>query len=121
MSSYKDLDVWVKSFELCVDIYEITKSFPKEELYGLTSQLRRASLSIPSNISEGSKRGQKEFLHFLRIAHGFGAETETQLLLAHRLGYIPLLDFQKISGSLEDIIRMLSAFINRLQQAAKST
>ncbi len=85
MSSYKDLDVWKKSFELCVDIYTTTKSFPKEELYGLTSQIRRASLSIPSNISEGSKRGQKEFLQFLKIAHGSGAETETQLLLAFRL------------------------------------
>jgi four helix bundle protein len=116
MSSYKDLDVWKKSFELCYDIYEITKHFPKEEVYGLTSQIRRASLSIPSNISEGSKRGRKEFLQFLKIAHGSGAETETQLLLAHRLGYVSLLDFQKISGSLGDVMRMLSAFIKKLQQ-----
>ncbi len=116
MSSYKDLDVWKKSFELCYEVYVITSHFPKEEVYGLTSQIRRASLLIPSNISEGSKRGRKEFLQFLRIAHGSGAETETHPLLAHRLGYISLLDFQKISGSLEDVMRMLSAFIKKLQQ-----
>lgn len=116
MSSYKDLDVWKKSFDLCFDIYQITKVFPKEELYGLTSQIRRASLSVPSNISEGSKRGRKEFLHFLKIAHGSGAETETQLLLAYKLEYISLLDFQRISGSVEDVMQMLSAFIKKLQQ-----
>jgi four helix bundle protein len=118
MSSYKDLDVWKKSFDLCFDIYQITKSFPKEELYGLTSRLRRASLSIPSNISEGSKRGKKEFSHFLKIAHGSGAEVETQLLLAYRLEYVSLLDFQKISGSVEDVMRMLSAFIKKLQETS---
>ncbi len=113
MSSYKDLDVWKKSFEVCIDIYQLTQSFPKEELYGLTSQIRRASVSIPSNISEGSKRGKKEFIQFLKIAHGSGAETETQLMLAYRLGYISDTDFQKISKELEDIMRMLSAFIKK--------
>jgi four helix bundle protein len=121
MSSYKDLDVWKKSFELCVDIYTTTKSFPKEELYGLTSQIRRASLSIPSNISEGSKRGQKEFLQFLKIAHGSGAETETQLLLAFRLGYVDESKFQKVFSDLEDVMRMLSSFISKLQQTTKPT
>lgn len=121
MSSYKDLDVWNKSFELCVSVYEVTKSFPKEELYGLTSQIRRAGISIPSNISEGSKRGKREFLQFLKIAHGSGAETETQLLLAFRLGYVSEVDFKRVSGDLDDVMRMLSAFINKLQQTVKST
>ena len=115
MSSYKDLDVWEKSFNTCVDIYEITKDFPKEELYGLTSQIRRASVSIPSNISEGSKRGRKEFLQFLKIAHGSGAELETQLMLANRLTYLSDEDFERISQDLENIMRMLSAFIKKLQ------
>ncbi len=87
-------------------------------MYGLTSQLRRASLSIPSNISERGTRGKKEFLYFLKVAHGSGAEVETQLLLAHRLEYISLLDFQKISGSVEDVMRMLSAFIKKLQETS---
>ena len=69
MSTYKDLIVWQKSLELSLLVYKITAQFPKEEIYGLTSQVRRASVSIPSNISEGSKRGsKKEFSHFLRIA-----------------------------------------------------
>jgi four helix bundle protein len=114
MSSYKDLDVWKKSFTLCVDVYSLTQTFPKEEIYGLTSQIRRASVSIPSNISEGSKRGRKEFLYFLKIAHGSGAELETQIMLAHELDYIQDDAFQKISQDLTDIMRMLSAFIKKL-------
>ncbi len=114
MSSYKDLDVWNKSLDLCINIYKITESFPKEDLYGLTSQIRRASVSIPSNVSEGSKRGKKEFLHFLKISHGSGAETETQLIIAYRLGYITKIDFEKTSNELEDIMKMLSAFIKKL-------
>lgn len=114
MSSYKDLDVWKKSFDVCFNIYQITKSFPKEEVYGLTSQIRRAAVSVPSNISEGSKRGSKEFLQFLKIAHGSGAEVETQLLLAYQLGYVPVEDFGRISIQLEDVMKMLSAFIRKL-------
>lgn len=114
MSSYKDLDVWKKSFTICINIYEITRTFPKEELYGLTSQIRRASVSIPSNISEGSKRGKREFTHFLKIAHGSGAELETQLMLACQLGYISDTKFQIISKDLEVVMKMLSAFIKKL-------
>lgn len=114
MSSYKDLNVWKKSFDLCESVYLATKSFPKEEIYGLTSQIRRASVSIASNISEGSKRGKKEFLQFLKIAHGSGAEVETQLLLAHRLGYLSDKDFETISENLENVMGMLGAFIKKL-------
>lgn len=114
MSSYKELHVWEKSFSVCEDIYTITKSFPKEEVYGLTSQIRRAAVSLPSNIAEGSKRGKKEFVQFLKIAHGSGAEVETQLLLAYRMGYISVEDFKKISSDLEDVMRMLGSFIKKL-------
>lgn len=114
MSSYKDLDVWKKSLQLTVLLYKLTKSFPKEEVYGLTSQIRRASVSIPSNISEGSKRGKKEFVQFLKIAQGSTAETETQLLLAHRLGYVSDNKFEKISTDLGDVMKMLNAFVGKL-------
>jgi four helix bundle protein len=114
MSSYKDLDVWKKSFNLCVQIYSQTKTFPKEELYGLTSQIRRASVSIPSNISEGSKRGKKEFLHFLKIAHGSGAELETQLMLASELNYLSSDNCNILLQDLDDVMRMLGAFIKKL-------
>lgn len=80
MNGYKNLDVWKKSFELAKVVYTTTKHFPKEELYGLVSQIRRAVVSLPSNIAEGSKRSsRKDFCQFLRIAQGSGAELETQL------------------------------------------
>ena len=87
--NYKDLIVWQKSMELVVVVYEATKVFPKEELYGLTSQIRRAAVSIPSNIAEGQGReSKKEFFQFLSIAYGSLREVETQILIAERLSYI---------------------------------
>ena len=86
---HKDLEVWKKSFELVCYIYKITKTFPEEERYGLTSQIRRSAVSIPSNIAEGCARTtNKETLRFIDIACGSVAELETQLLLSERLGYI---------------------------------
>ena len=86
--TYKDLIVWQKAMEFVVEIYKITKLFPKTELYGLTSQIRRCSISIPSNIAEGRYRGtKKDYLNFLRIAYGSGAELETQIEIAERLNY----------------------------------
>jgi four helix bundle protein len=86
---YSDLVAWQKAMDLVENVYQITKGFPKEELYGLTSQLRRASISIPSNIAEGHCRnGSREFVHHLSIALGSLGETETQMLIAQRLGYI---------------------------------
>lgn len=87
--SYKDLIVWQKSMDLVEMIYQVTKAFPKEELYGLTNQLRRAAISIPSNIAEGHARSSTaEFIRFLSIARGSLAEVETRLLIAQRLGYL---------------------------------
>ncbi|GIW67473.1 MAG: hypothetical protein KatS3mg096_341 [Candidatus Parcubacteria bacterium] len=84
--SYKDLLVWQKAIELVMEIYELTKYFPKEETYGLVSQIKRAAVSIPANIAEGrSRRTRKDFIQFLRIAYASGAELETHLEIAKRL------------------------------------
>jgi four helix bundle protein len=87
--TYRELIAWQKSIELVTAVYEATQSFPKEEIYGLTNQMRRAAVSVPSNIAEGQGRGTpNELLHFLRIAHGSLQELETQLLIAERLSYL---------------------------------
>jgi four helix bundle protein len=89
LKTHKDLDAWRESIELVQAVYETTKAFPQEELYGLTNQLRRAAVSIPSNIAEGAARGsKKEFIQFLHIALGSLSEVETQLVIANRLGYV---------------------------------
>ena len=92
VQSYRELIVWQKAIDLVVAIYRITQSFPREEAFGLTSQLRRAAVSIPSNIAEGQgRRSAKEFQRFLDIARGSLQEVETQLLIANRLHYLCLL------------------------------
>lgn len=108
MQTFKDLDVWNKSMQLAGDVYRITQSFPKEELYGLSSQMRRAAVSVPSNIAEGSKRGKKDFAHFIRIAQGSNAELETQFLIANDLKYLKEGDLHLCLQKLEDNARMLS-------------
>lgn len=89
INSYKDLIVWQKSIDLSLQIYKLTKKFPKEELYGLTSQIRRCAVSMPSNIAEGYARNRrKEYVKFLQIAFASGAEVETQLLISRKLDYV---------------------------------
>jgi four helix bundle protein len=89
VQSYRQLIAWQKAMELVKHIYELTKSFPKDEIYGLTSQIRRAAVSVPSNIAEGQGRDStKEFLHHLSIAYGSLMETETQILIAESLYYL---------------------------------
>lgn len=89
MKTHKDLDVWKLSVELVLDIYKITKNFPKEEIYGLTSQIRRSAISIPSNIAEGAGRNsKKEYVHFLYNSMGSLSELETQLMIAEKIGYL---------------------------------
>jgi four helix bundle protein len=98
---YKDLEIWKKSVELVKDIYIITKDFPKSETYTLVDQIRRASLSIPSNIAEGySRQNKREFKQFLFVALGSLAELETQLIIAEKLGY---LDNQKLNKFLSEL------------------
>ncbi|MCA9387324.1 four helix bundle protein [Candidatus Dojkabacteria bacterium] len=114
-SGFKDLIIWKRSIRFVKIIYEVTKSFPKEEIYGLTSQLRRASISIPSNIAEGSRRGsQKEFRNFLRIAFASGAEMETQLEIAAVLGYIDNAKYKDILHEIIEIQKMLNSFIKNM-------
>ena len=89
-ASYQDLIVWQRSVDLGIEIYKVTEYFPADERFGLISQMRRAAVSIPSNIAEGKyRRSSKEFAKFLHIAFGSGAELETQLLFSLRLGYLP--------------------------------
>lgn len=88
LESYKDLIVWKKSYKLCLDIYKITKEFPRNEEYGLTSQIKRSALSVPSNIAEGyNRQSRAEYIRFLYIAYGSLAELETQLMLAKDLKF----------------------------------
>ena len=114
--SYKDLIIWQKAMDLVVNVYELTEKFPRSELYGLISQIRRASVSIPSNIAEGRMRGsRKEFVHFLLNAYGSGAELETQLEIAKRLPEMRNLNYSKAESLLEEIMKMLNTMIKKLR------
>ena len=115
MTSYKELTVWKYSYQFGLEIYLITKKFPSDEKFGLVSQLRRASVSIPSNIAEGSKRGtRKDYRSFAVIAYGSGAEIETQLLFCKDLGYINENEYIALNNKLTEIMKMLNAMINKL-------
>jgi four helix bundle protein len=116
--SYKDLIVWQKSFNLSIAVYRITKVFPKNEMYGLTSQIRRCAVSIPSNIAEGYTRHRKlEFLQFLQIAFASGAELETQLLIAKEIDYVSTEDFQRIGSLLLEVQKMLNSLIDKIKNS----
>ena len=110
--SYKDLIVWKKSMDLVMRIYDITDSFPKSELFGLTNQIRKSAISIPSNISEGKMRfSDQEFRRFLKIAYGSAAELETQLEIARRLGFGDIKEYLKVENLLTEILKMLNKLI----------
>jgi len=108
MKSHKDLDVWKKSIDLVADIYKMTENFPKSEIYGISNQMRRAAVSVPSNIAEGAGRhSNKEFIQFLYISLGSLSELETQIIISIKLNYIKTYDLEKIS----EIRRMLLGLI----------
>ena len=112
MKSHKDLIVWQKSMDHVVAIYVATKSFPKDELFGIVSQMRRAAVSIPSNIAEGYGRlYDKETVKFLSNALGSASELETQLIISKDLGYMSIEVSQELITQIEEIIRMLSSLI----------
>jgi four helix bundle protein len=114
--NFKDLVVWQRAIDLVAEIYLATKEFPKDELYGLTSQVRRAAVSVPSNIAEGQGRLTRgEFRQFLGQAKGSLAEVETQLIIAHRLGYLPSPDC--LLEHLNEVGRLLNGLINSLKTA----
>jgi len=116
MQNFKSLKVWSKSHQLTLAIYNTTAKFPKDELYGLTSQMRRASASIPANIAEGCGReGKAELARFLQVSMGSASELEYHLLLAHDLGLMGEQDYRLLSSSVTEVKRMLSSFIRKLR------
>ena len=114
MVTHKDLEVWKKAMDLAAHIYSLTLQFPKEELYGLTSQVRRYAVSIPSNIAEGAARhSRKKFVQFLHIASGSIAELETQLLLAIQMGVIP---GDYVISHIEEVTKLLLGLLRSLKK-----
>lgn len=102
MHNYKELEIWKEGIDMAKVVYQITKNFPKDEIYGLTSQLKRCAISVPSNIAEGSGRdSDKDFNHFIAISTGSSYELETQLILARELGYISNDDLMPILNRLD--------------------
>ena len=115
INSHKDLIVWQKSIELVEEIYKLTRKFPKSEIYGLSSQMQRAAVAIPSNIAEGAKRGHRaEYTQFVSIANGSAAELETQLILTRRL--FPKLNTIRAIGLTEEVLKMLHVMLHSLKQ-----
>jgi len=112
MTTHKDLNVWKKSMNLVILIYKLTSQFPKDELFGLASQMRRAAVSIPSNIAEGHGRNSdKELIRFLYISLGSASELETQLLLSSKLGFLDEESFSKLNDANNEVIKMIAALI----------
>lgn len=117
MKDFKKLAVWEKSHKLTLAVYKATASFPKDELYGLTSQVRRASSSIPANIAEGCGReGDAEFARFLQIAMGSASELQYHLLLAHDLGFLQTSLYTQLEIDVVEVKRMLTVFIQTLRK-----
>lgn len=115
VKSYRDLIVWQKAMDLVQMVYQVTKQFPKDELYGLTNQVRRAAVSVPSNVAEGQARNSTaEFRNFLSIARGSLAEVETQLLIATRLEYMTKEQLAPILSLQEEVNKMLNALMKTL-------
>ncbi|PYR73790.1 MAG: four helix bundle protein [Acidobacteria bacterium] len=115
-SSFRDLKVWQQAMLLVEDIYRISKTFPGDERFGLTSQIRRSAVSIPSNIGEGSRRKRrKAHLNHLDIALGSQGEVDVQLEIARRLAYVTPADYKRIASRVDDVGRMLNGLIESLQ------
>ena len=116
MRNYRELKVWQKAHALVLAVYKSTQSFPRIEIYGLTSQLRRASSSIPANIVEGNCRGtDPEMVRFLQIALGSAAEVDYFLLLARDLGYMKAEEHERLAADVDAVMRMLTSFIQKLK------
>ena len=121
ISSHKDLEVWKKGVDFAQKIYEITRDFPKDEIYGLSSQMRRSSVSISSNIAEGKNRGSVgDYVRFLYISIGSCAELETQIEICKRLGYIDDKIENDLAEMADHISRMLTRLIQSLQLSART-
>ena len=116
MKNFKDLKVWKKAHRLTLAIYKATYRYPKDELYGLTSQIKRSSVSVPSNVAEGFRRyHSREYRQFLYIALGSAAELETQLIISNELGFIPGDKLNSILEKIDHISKMITSLINKLK------
>ncbi|MFZ0137850.1 MAG: four helix bundle protein [Candidatus Sulfotelmatobacter sp.] len=116
MQNFRNLEVWERAHVLTLDVYQASKSFPREEMYGLTSQMRRASASIGANIAEGScRRGDIDFARFLQMAAGSASELEYHLLLARDLKLLGTLDYQRLYGQAVEVKRMLTCLMHKLR------
>ena len=116
IQTYKDLIVWQRAMDLVEAVYELTEKFPKSETYGLTSQMRRCAVSIPSNIAEGRRRGsKKDYRQFLIVAYGSGAELETQMEIVKRLPFAKNLDYAKVDRFLLETMKMLNKMLSTLK------
>lgn len=121
METHRDLRVWQQSIDFVSSIYLMTRSLPKEELFGLVSQMRRTAVSVPSNIAEGYARGtDKEKIHFLRISSGSMSELETQLTLCLKLGYISQEEYNTTSEKLVSVWKQLNALISVIKKRINS-
>ena len=117
MKDFKELKVWQKAYEFSLSVYLISKSFPREEVYGLTSQLRRATVSIGANIAEGcGRRSDGEFVRFLQIARGSSSEVEHHLLLARDLKFMPQSVYADLERKLAEVQRMLTSLVSLIQE-----
>jgi four helix bundle protein len=118
--TFKDLVVWQKAFQLTVTLYRVTRSFPADERYGMTAELRKTSRSVAYNIAEGHKRSSTaEYLRFLSIAAGSAAELETQILLARELGYLPADNADPVFALHGEVERMLDALSRKLKSKSR--
>jgi len=120
MHNYRELRIWQNAVDLAVKINRLTKTFPKEELYGLSSQIRRCSVSISSNIAEGAFRNSNnEFVHFLGIANGSAAELDTQLYIAQKSGYVSPAEYGQLRDEIDHIQKMNFRFMTSLRSKSK--
>jgi four helix bundle protein len=119
INSYKDLLIWQKGIDIAINLYELVEDFPKEEIYALTSQLKRASISISSNIAEGYGRNSTQsYIHFLCISRGSLLELETQLIIANRLKFIKNETlFSELMNQITEESKMINSFINKLESS----
>jgi len=121
VKDFKELSVWSKAHELTITIYALTRAFPRDEIYGLTSQVRRSSASIGANIAEGcGRRSDGEMARFLQIARGSASETEYHLLLARDLGFLPESEFRQAEQKLVELERMLTSLVQKVQPVRKA-
>lgn len=122
MRNFRDIQVWHKAHDLTLKVYKVTKSFPREETYGLTSQMRRASYSIPTNIAEGCGRDSNiELGRFFTIAMGSASELEYTLLLSRDIGYVKGKDYEDLNAAVTEIKRMLAMYLKKIRTSSKKS